>query len=295
MPPCARHARELRALGACAALAAVVVMAACGDTPVDDSPIRLPDRVASADGGEAGSPDATAVEGGNDASPPDTCANGKKDGAETDVDCGGPKCTACANGKTCGVGRDCASLVCSGTTCSGDLGCSDGTREGFTALGSFRDIAACGGGWSLPGLLAATTLTPACARGAGNDSVNPTGAGCSVADLCQLGWHVCTSPADVAAKTGGAGCAGADIAGAFFVARQSGPGGGVCAAGGNDLFGCGGIGSATDPVTCTVLNRSSNDLCSSLTADWKCGTDGLQEANNVTKTSGSGGALCCRD
>lgn len=52
---------------------------------------------------------------------------------------------------------------------------------------------------------------------------------------------------------------------------------------------------APTTLTCAVLNRSSNELCTSLTADWSCGADGLQEANNVTKTSGSGGVLCCRD
>jgi hypothetical protein len=51
------------------------------------------------------------------------CQNGKKDGAESDVDCGGPDCGGCANGKACTADSDCAggyclSNVCSTATCS---------------------------------------------------------------------------------------------------------------------------------------------------------------------------------
>jgi hypothetical protein len=118
-----------------------------------------------------------------------------------------------------------------------------------------------------------------------------------VADLCQAGWHVCATPAEVAAKAGAGGCTGAAPAGTFFVTRQSGNGLAQCAAtGANDLFGCGGTGAAPDAPTCAPLDRFSNDLCAALPAGWACGADGLNEANNVTKpTSDGGGVLCCRD
>lgn len=41
-----------------------------------------------------------------------TCADGKKNGKETDIDCGGPTCPACVDGKTCKSGTDCSSGVC---------------------------------------------------------------------------------------------------------------------------------------------------------------------------------------
>jgi hypothetical protein len=40
-----------------------------------------------------------------------------KDGVETDVDCGGNVCNACANKLQCGQGSDCASSTCANGTC----------------------------------------------------------------------------------------------------------------------------------------------------------------------------------
>jgi hypothetical protein len=230
------------------------------------------------------------------ASSASSCANGVRDGDETDLDCGGKVCPACANGRTCAAAQDCVSQACTDAKCTNDAGCSDGTREAFVSAVIFPNIAACAGGWSIPGL--GTTTTPACGRGSGNSSSNPTGKGCSVADLCQVGWHVCETPADVATKSAGAGCAAAGITGqnAFFAVRQSGSGNAACGVGENDLFGCGDVGLAPDPATCTPLDRFSNDLCVALPPTWACGPNGTDELNNVTKTaSDGGGALCCRD
>jgi hypothetical protein len=44
------------------------------------------------------------------------CEDGYRDGDETDVDCGG-SCTPCVTGKSCKVGGDCESHVCTGGTC----------------------------------------------------------------------------------------------------------------------------------------------------------------------------------
>jgi hypothetical protein len=224
-----------------------------------------------------------------------SCANGIKDGDETDVDCGGSTCPLCANGDVCNAGSDCASRVCTANKCTNDVGCADGTREGFAAAGTFPNIAACAGGWSVPGLV--NTTAPACDHLAGNDSPNAAGTGCNVADLCQAGWHVCTTAAELEAKSNGQGCAAAAITGsAFFVARQSGAGGAQCGTGTNDLFGCGDIGNAPDVATCAPFDRFSFDLCSALPNTWSCGTDGAAEASNVTKTAATGGGvLCCRD
>ena len=47
------------------------------------------------------------------------CIDGMQDGDETDLDCGGPTCTPCANGLMCMVNSDCLSNNCSGgTTCA---------------------------------------------------------------------------------------------------------------------------------------------------------------------------------
>src|ERR1019366_3936206 len=40
------------------------------------------------------------------------CIDQRQDGAETDVDCGGGTCSACANALQCNVDSDCASNAC---------------------------------------------------------------------------------------------------------------------------------------------------------------------------------------
>src|SRR5258708_2997816 len=42
------------------------------------------------------------------------CGNGVKDTDETDVDCGGPLCQRCGDGKSCLQPGDCANGICTG-------------------------------------------------------------------------------------------------------------------------------------------------------------------------------------
>jgi hypothetical protein len=79
------------------------------------------------------------------------CTDHLRDGTETDVDCGGLTCPACAAGMGCLVDSDCSTTACSATTlqCVANQ-CADGHRDG-----SETDVD-CGGG-----------LCPACALGKG--------------------------------------------------------------------------------------------------------------------------------
>jgi hypothetical protein len=192
-------------------------------------------------------------------------------------------------------------------------GCADGTREAFLDVMRFATIAACSGGFTQPGVLA--VLPPSCARNAGNDSANPSGTGCTVTDLCDSGWHVCTGASDVASRLGSSSCTPDAPPGTFFVTRQSGPGCLFCSTGNdpscnqescranclqtlsttNDIFGCGTIGSSTTS-SCGVLDRSGDNFCSQLPAPWSCPGNGENECITVTKPgSSAGGALCCKD
>ena len=76
-------------------------------------------------------------------------------------------------------------------------GCADGTREGFADPVAFPSIAACDGGWTVPGL---HRSSPTCARQAGNNGTRTQG--CSASDLCAAGWSVCQSATEVRASTG---------------------------------------------------------------------------------------------
>jgi hypothetical protein len=196
-------------------------------------------------------------------------------------------------------------------------GCADGQRDAFRELARYPAIAACAGGFTRAGL--SREASPTCARGAGDDGPNPVGAGCNATDLCAPGWHICRSAADVAAHSPD-GCAGvADAApSSFFATRQTGPGCGHCATGGdpacgsndcrpgcaqtaatsNDIFGCGSLGDAPQPTSCGSLDRFSNNLCGALRPPWRCDGDpaGLRESDLVVKPGAdAGGVLCCLD
>ena len=59
------------------------------------------------------------------------CMDQQKDGAETDVDCGGGVCSACADGKKCQSGSDCASSVCKqGSKVCQAPSCFDSVKNG---------------------------------------------------------------------------------------------------------------------------------------------------------------------
>ncbi|MFK7989373.1 MAG: hypothetical protein AB8I08_25380, partial [Sandaracinaceae bacterium] len=196
-------------------------------------------------------------------------------------------------------------------------GCADGSRDAFRDTARYPDIAACAGGFAIAGL--SRELDPACARGAGDDGSNPRGAGCTAADLCAPGWHVCRTAGEVAARSVD-GCDGADDAdpGSFFATRQTGPGCAHCATGDddgcdnsscrsgcaqtenttNDIFGCGTLGDVPVASSCGVLDRFSNNLCRGLTPPWRCDDDprGLRESDFVVKLGPeAGGVLCCPD
>jgi len=266
----------------------------------------------------------------------ETC-NGLDDDCDgqTDEDlgsttCGLGECRVTVQNCIAGVPQTCVPGTPGTETCNGldddcdgltdeevcEVGCSDGEREGFLDRKTYPRIAGCSGGWSIPGVLG-STLSPACGRQAGDDSSNPNGNGCNVADLCAVGWHVCSTASDVAANSP-TGCAGAaPVSGLFFATRQSSTGCGVCATGSavggscnswsciagcqqtddisNDLFGCGSLGAIPQSV-CSPLDHFSGNLCDALGFPWSCGSDGYREAYNAVKGSPSGGGvLCCKD
>jgi hypothetical protein len=157
--------------------------------------------------------------------------------------------------------------------CDGDAnasGCSDGTREGFLIGSAYGLIAGCSGGWDVPGIHHAVG---ACENSSGNDSDNPNGVGCNVADLCSEDWHVCLGKNDVQAHNPD-GCEGimdGAKGGQFFLARTSSTGAFNCAPDTigspdsvNDLFGCGDLGCPATESTCAPLQLGSHDKCKAL-------------------------------
>lgn len=64
------------------------------------------------------------------AAPMNRCTDRIKDGAETDIDCGGDTCPACAAELACVAPTDCQTGGCDAGTCRAPT-CSDGFRDGF--------------------------------------------------------------------------------------------------------------------------------------------------------------------
>ncbi len=177
-------------------------------------------------------------------------------------------------------------------------GCSDRTREGFADPAVYPNIAACAGAWSMPGL---RDVLPACDRKSGNDGLNLDGSGCSAADLCEAGWHVCQTKLDVGESMplGMRSCAGLGAsANMFFATAQGGPGGDCSDVTDTDDFqGCGTYGSVAF-ANCAPLDRTTGNMCTDLltaTNPWVCPVFD-DEVHTVTKTKPDtgGGVLCCR-
>jgi hypothetical protein len=61
--------------------------------------------------------------------PAATCSDGIKNGSETDIDCGGPDCPPCANGRTCERNTDCGTARCGDSQGNGDT-CQSCTSDG---------------------------------------------------------------------------------------------------------------------------------------------------------------------
>ncbi len=240
---------------------------------------------------------------------------------------GSPSVDTAPDGTPCGGSDTCQHGQCMGAPGS-DVGCSDGTREGFVSQTTYPDIAACSGAWDVPGVTR-PNLVPTCGRGSGNSSANTEGTGCAAADLCAAGWHVCNGMNEVAQKAP-QGCGDSVPPGTaakmlFFAVNQPSQQNTQCdTTGDNDVFGCGNLGTQlTAAKGCGVLDHALASVtagsCGFNEAEpglgpWQCigGTDShLHEGAVVTKkgcpnnscsydgnpigNSDKGGVLCCRD
>jgi hypothetical protein len=233
------------------------------------------------------------------------------------------------DGTPCGSGLICDAGACVPTSQPPESGCADDEREGFLSLDDYPGIAGCAGAWSVGGVTR-TDLQPTCSRQSGDDGVNVEGDGCSAADLCAVGWHVCLGKDEVGLRAP-AGCAAAVPPGTpdkalFFAVSQNSTSGSVCdsSANGNDVFGCGNLGTQlTTDKGCAPLDRvlasTQANTCGFNEAEpthgpWMClgGADShLMEGSLVAKdgcpqtscsydgnpigNSDKGGVLCCRD
>jgi hypothetical protein len=231
--------------------------------------------------------------------------------------------------KVCPAGQTCSACgVCvrpgapdGGVSCPG---CALGSRSPEDP--GLPNLAFCPAAWTVPGVLGSASLATPC-----NREPAQKGAGCTVEDNCEPGWHVCATDGDVEMHgLTKEDCAGLDIAQSFWATRQPGLLGGApdatgavgtyCATGPMAtarVIGCGALyprgvvrpaGPGMGP-SCNVLQRYIGfvttltpppmpvfDCTAGSNEAWVCTTMQGMEGLLVTKPKiERGGVICCRN
>ena len=248
-------------------------------------------------GGTAGSGGAAGSSGANTGG---TNTGGASTGGTGGASTGGTG--GASTGGTGGVATGGTGGTASGGTGGGTggvstVGCSDGSREAFKIVSQWPNVAGCDGGWTVPGVLSAVSMNPACNRNAGNSSSNPAGSGCSVADLCAPGWEVCPDRNTFDNKSP-TGCA-LDFNTSLYLVRQgmSSFGTGCSfATSANNIIGCGQDLGNQPASSCSPLNTYMTLSACNADPFWNCGNDATNEGQNVVKSGpGHGGVICCKE
>lgn len=283
----------------CCSFLLVVGLYACGDDTQnsDDAAVDAEADSAVSDSGT----DAQFEDAGSDAGEADAGTDAGFDAGQLTCEEGllacGAECVDPLSTTHCGTCNNTCSETarCLDGNCiePGSAGCADGEREGYLQQDFFPAIAACAGGFDVGGVSTAAS----CDHEAGDDSANPNGTGCGLADLCAKGWHVCEDARELVGLAGGFGCTAA-IDGTdrqFYAMQATGAGPGTCdLAGNNDVLGCGNVGTETERSSCFHIRRyitNEDDI-----SPWDLGESASEEALNVTKSGPAlGGAMCCAD
>lgn len=244
-------------------------------------------------GGTAGSGGAA---GGSGANTGGTNTGGTNTGGASSGGSGGASTGGTGGVASGGTGGTPSGGTGGGTGGVSTVGCSDGTREAFKIVSQWPNVAGCDGGWTVPGVLSAASMNPACNRNAGNSSSNPAGSGCSVADLCAPGWEVCDrNTFDNKSPTG---CA-LDFSTSLYLVRQgmSSFGTGCSfATTANNIIGCGQDLGLQPSSSCSPLNAYMTLNACNADPFWNCGTDATNEGQNVVKSGPvHGGVICCKE
>jgi hypothetical protein len=153
-------------------------------------------------------------------------------------------------------------------------------------------------------LLSPAARTPKCDRRSGNNGEIPSGIGCSVADICAAGWHVCDSLEEVVdlAEDCRPALPASFAMRVFYVTRQRAEDD-ECSNNNNEgldnLHGCGNFGSIEDPSCRPFLYTLHQPDCFA-NPPWECDDPSSlsfegEMAVVVKRGSERGGALCCKD
>jgi hypothetical protein len=227
------------------------------------------------------------------------CGSGFDAGSGATATAGSGAASASAagsGGSSASSGTSTTASTASGST--SNAGCADGTREAYPDAAAEPNIAGCDGRFQLGGVTG--TPQPQCNRQAGNSGAVSDGAGCNVADLCAVGWHVCAGPGEVQAhaKSGQCPLGNAAVLSFWLTTERWNNVVGCNHVDNNNLVGCGNTGAntAAAPNNCAPLSAVLRH--DAHPGEWYAGTiaDASSEAGVVYKiANGGGGVLCCRN
>jgi alpha-tubulin suppressor-like RCC1 family protein len=110
-----------------------------------------------------------------------SCHDGKQGGDETDTDCGGKTCEACAYNSKCKTGGDCVSKICTSGLCA--AACDDLVQDGTET-----DVD-CGGAACGPCAVGLKCLHPSDCQGGQHGQAACTNSKCAI--TCDSGWDDC--------------------------------------------------------------------------------------------------------
>jgi hypothetical protein len=172
-----------------------------------------------------------------------------------------------------------------------DVGCADGTREGFVDLVTYPTIAGCAATWTGTHSLREARTTGTCGG---------TVACTAPEDACAANWHVCARnglPSDLTSRINSTACLSAGGAsGTAFVAATS-----HCSSFGTPCvyttpYGCPASGTCSEPVCCGPSCSSTNGCKAAVYADPDTHIGGtIDNGCGALLAADVNGVLCCHD
>ncbi|MSP62684.1 MAG: hypothetical protein EXR72_20615 [Myxococcales bacterium] len=205
-------------------------------------------------------------------------------------------CPAGLSCSACGVCRNGGKEVDDRPACPS--GCTNNGGRRATGDPGLPRVAFCPAAWSVAGIVSGDAAVKKCG---GKPDAN--GTGCTPADNCATGWHVCTGDKDAldhgltvaACQSAPAGMyatghrGGLEIMGPGMRAPSCNSLGGIA----EFVMGCGTLG--TSVKSCSILQHAMGAM--ECTGVWSCGSGGMALAGDLVKKSGLelGGVICCQD
>ncbi len=211
------------------------------------------------------------------------CDNELKDGTESDVDCGGDSCPACADGKICGDFEDCQSLFCKSGICAKCASAADCHSDDYCDIGATEhcldelvNSASCNQSYQCSSGICVDSVCCEASCGGGCESCNLSGSQGSCKQVAEGQDPDLECGADVCNGAGKCRCKDAQKNGGETDADC---GGAVCEA-------------CADGKTCSQASDCQSGVCQGSCQPPSC-TDSVKNGSETDKDCGGACPLDC--